>query len=72
MSKFRKTLLAVAIFSLIFIWEQPALARTIRLADIDIPETFTIELVVQNLSAPTMVAFDDQAKHTNNVLLFFC
>jgi glucose/arabinose dehydrogenase len=37
-------------------------ARTIRPADIAVPENFAIEVAAQGLAAPTMVTFDEQGR----------
>src|SRR5215217_5096220 len=39
-----------------------ASARPIHPGDISLPDGYNIELAVDNLAAPTMVAFDDQGR----------
>jgi glucose/arabinose dehydrogenase len=46
----------------VFISVTPVEARTIRPADISLPDGYKIEAVVENLSSPTMVAFDDKER----------
>ena len=37
-------------------------SRSIRPGDIDAPDSFQVEVAVEDLAAPTMVAFDDQGR----------
>lgn len=55
------SLFAVSITCLL-ITSQQVFARAINPADISVPQGYTIEAVVKDLAAPTMVTFDDQGR----------
>ncbi len=46
----------------LFISVWPVQARTLLPADISVPEGYKVEIAVDNLASPTMVAFDDQGR----------
>ncbi|HEX2052455.1 MAG TPA: PQQ-dependent sugar dehydrogenase [Actinomycetota bacterium] len=61
--KVKVLLIATSVSFLVLITASDAWgARAIRPEDISVPEGFVIEVAVEGLAAPTMVAFDDQRR----------